>query len=67
MAAVLRERLRPAGQVAIISHDETPVIQAIETAAPDLPTHPGVHQCCSADREDRRRADQGLDRVAMAG
>src|SRR4030095_15050705 len=38
-------------QVAVISYDEKPGIQAIATSAPDLPPEPGRHACFARDHE----------------
>src|SRR3979490_1069778 len=47
-------------QVAIISYDEKPGIQAIETTAPDLPPEPGVHATFARDYEYKRHGTVSL-------
>jgi hypothetical protein len=49
--AVLRAAETNASNVAIISYDEKPGIQAIGNTAPDLPPKPGVHTTFTRDHE----------------
>ena len=46
--------------VAIISYDEKPGIQAIDTTAPDLPPVPGVHATFAREFEYKRRGTVSL-------
>jgi hypothetical protein len=46
--------------VAIISYDEKPGIQAIETTALDLPSKPGVHRTFARDHEYKRHGTLSL-------
>src|SRR6202171_1062449 len=46
--------------VAIVSYDEKPGIQAIDTTAPDLPPEPGVHAAFSRDHEYKRHGTVSL-------
>jgi transposase len=46
--------------VAIISYDEKPGIQAIESIAPDLPPEPGVHAAFAREHEDKRHGTVSL-------
>jgi transposase len=57
-SAAARESEAPA--VAIISYDEKPGLQAIETTAPDLPPVPSRHQCLARDHEYVRRGTLSL-------
>src|SRR3954468_6900041 len=47
-------------KVAVISYDEKPGIQAIETSAPDLPPEPGRHAGVALDRECKRHGTVSL-------
>jgi transposase len=47
-------------EVAIISYDEKPGIQAIATTAPDLPPEPGVHATFARDHEYERKGTVSL-------
>jgi hypothetical protein len=47
-------------EVAIISYDEKPGIQAIETTAPDLPPEPGVHATFAREHEYKRHGTVSL-------
>jgi len=47
--AVLRESQSKTSNVAIISYDEKPGIQAIANTAPDLPPKPGEHESFARD------------------
>jgi transposase len=58
--AVLRDSQAPPGNVAIISYDEKPGIQAIENTAPDLPPQPGVHKSFARDHEYKRHGTLSL-------
>ena len=49
-----------ANQVAIVSYDEKPGIQAIATTAPDLPPVPGVHPSFTRDFEYKRHGTLSL-------
>ena len=49
-----------ARNVAIISYDEKPGIQAIANTAPDLPPVPGVHPCFARDHEYKRHGTVSL-------
>jgi transposase len=53
-AAVVSKR-KPSDQVAIVSYDEKPGIQAIATTAPDLPPEPGVHATFAREHEYKLR------------
>ena len=57
--AVLRES-QAATDVAIISFDEKPGIQAIGKTAPDLPPEPGSHAGFARDHEYRRHGTLSL-------
>jgi hypothetical protein len=46
--------------VAIISYDEKPGIQAIETTAPDLPPEPGEHATFAREHEYKRHGTVSL-------
>jgi transposase len=60
--AVLRAAEGEAGasNVAIISYDEKPGIQAISNTAPDLPPKPGVHPSFARDHEYKRHGTLSL-------
>jgi transposase len=58
--AVLRAAEAGAGNVAIISYDEKPGIQAIGNTAPDLPPKPGVHATFARDHEYTRHGTLSL-------
>jgi transposase len=47
-------------KVAIISYDEKPGIQAIETTAPDLPPEPGAHATFAREHEYKRHGTVSL-------
>lgn len=52
---VLKKAAKETGKrVAIVSYDEKPGIQAIETTAPDLPPKPGVHATFAREHEYKR-------------
>ena len=51
---------KSAKQVAIVSYDEKPGIQAIATTAPDLPPVPGVHPTFARDFEYKRHGTLSL-------
>ncbi len=57
---VLREDKTAGPNVAIISYDEKPGIQAIGTTAPDLPPQPGSHPGWSRDHEYKRHGTLSL-------
>ena len=50
----------PGKQVAIVSYDEKPGVQAIETTAPDLPPKPGLHPTFARDHEYKRHVTLSL-------
>jgi transposase len=50
----------PNFQVAIVSYDEKPGIQAIENTAPDLPPVPGEHPTVARDHEYKRHGTVSL-------
>src|SRR6267154_6171702 len=52
-----------AREIAVVSYDEKPGIQAIGTTAPDLPPVPGAHPTISRDHEYKRHGTVTL----MAG
>ena len=52
-AAAVSKR-EPSNQVAIVSYDEKPGIQAVATTAPDLPPKPGVHATFAREHEYKR-------------
>lgn len=58
--AVLRESGATDTNVAIISYDEKPGIQAIGNTAPDLPPRPGAHQTFARDHEYKRHGTLSL-------
>jgi transposase len=58
--AVLRAAEAEAANVAIISYDEKPGIQAISSTAPDLPPAPGVHASFARDHEYKRHGTLSL-------
>ena len=47
-------------KVAIISYDEKPGIQAIQSVAPDLPPEPGVHATFAREQEYKRHGTVSL-------
>ena len=51
---------KAAPQVAIVSYDEKPGIQAIENTAPDLPPVPGEHPTFARDHEYKRHGTVSL-------
>jgi len=57
--AVLREN-QSGNNVAIISYDEKPGIQAIGNTAPDLPPQPGSHPAFARDHEYKRHGTLSL-------
>jgi transposase len=50
----------PGKRVAIVSYDEKPGIQAIETTAPDLPPKPGLHATFAREHEYKRHGTLSL-------
>lgn len=58
--AVLRASEAAETNVAIISYDEKPGIQAIGTTAPDLPPRPGSHSTFARDHEYKRHGTLSL-------
>jgi transposase len=58
--AVLRASESVQPNVAIISYDEKPGIQAIGSTAPDLPPQPGDHAGWARDHEDKRHGTLSL-------
>ena len=56
--AILTRCIR--SEVAIISYDEKPGIQAIGNTAPDLPPRPGAHQAFARDHEYQRHGTLSL-------
>jgi transposase len=58
--AILKENDTPGADVAIISYDEKPGIQAIGNTAPDLPPQPGVHEAFARDPEYKRHGTLSL-------
>lgn len=58
--AVLRESEANDTNVAIISYDEKPGIQAIGNTAPDLPPRPGSHASFARDHEYKRHGTLSL-------
>lgn len=58
--AVLRASQTPGADVAIISYDEKPGIQAIDNTAPDLPPQPGSHPTFARDHEYKRHGTLSL-------
>ncbi len=57
---VLRESRDAATNVAIISYDEKPGIQAIDNTVPDLPPQPGSHPTFARDHEYKRHGTLSL-------
>ena len=58
--AVLRASQTLGTDVAIISYDEKPGIQAIDNTAPDLPPQPGSHSTFARDHEYKRHGTLSL-------
>jgi transposase len=58
--AVLKQSEGPGSNVAIISYDEKPGIQAIGNIAPDLPPQPGSHATFARDHEYKRHGTLSL-------
>jgi transposase len=58
--AVLRESEGASSNVAIISYDEKPGIQAIGSTAPDLPPQPGSHPGWAREHEYKRHGTLSL-------
>jgi transposase len=58
--AVLKQNAAAGAEVAIISYDEKPGIQAIGHTAPDLPPQPGVHETFARDHEYKRHGTLSL-------
>ena len=58
--AVLKRSQHAPPDVAIISYDETPGIQAIGNTAPDLPPQPGAHEAFTRDQEYKRHGTLSL-------
>ena len=58
--AVLRENEVVQPNVAIISYDEKPSIQAIASTAPDLRPQPGLHASWARDHEYKRHGTLSL-------
>jgi transposase len=58
--AVLRESEAVPSNVAIISYDEKPGIQAISSTGPDLPPQPGSHAGWARDHEYKRHGTLSL-------
>ena len=58
--AVLRESQAETSDMAIISYDENPGIQAIANTAPDLPPQPGEHEGFARDHEYKRHGTLSL-------
>jgi transposase len=57
---ILRENEAAGPNVAIISYDEKPGIQAIGSTAPDLPPQPGSHPSWARDHEYKRHGTLSL-------
>ena len=58
--ALLQDSQTSPGNVAVISYDEKPGIQAIGTTAPDLPPQSGVHKSVARDHEYQRHGTLSL-------
>jgi transposase len=58
--AILKESDTSGREVAIISYDEKPGIQAIGNTAPDLPPRPGAHEAFARDHEYQRHGTLSL-------
>jgi transposase len=58
--AVLRKGDASATNVAVISYDEKPGIQAIGNTTPDLPPEPGTHSTFARDHEYKRHGTLSL-------
>lgn len=58
--AVLRASKSKTSDVAIVSYDEKPGIQAIANTAPDLPPEPGRHESFARDHEYKRHGTLSL-------
>jgi transposase len=58
--AILRKAEAEPKNVAIISYDEKPGIQAISNTAPDLPPRPGSHTTFARDHEYKRHGTLSL-------
>ena len=55
-----KAKIAPKPQVAFVSYDEKPGIQAIENTAPDLPPVPGEHPAFARDHEYKRHGTVSL-------
>ena len=58
--AILKQNDATEADVAILSYDEKPGIQAIGNTAPDLPPQPGVHEAFARDHEYKRHGTLSL-------
>jgi transposase len=58
--AAAEAKTSPNSQVAIVSYDEKPGIQAVENTAPDLPPVPGEHPTFARDHEYKRHGTVSL-------
>jgi transposase len=58
--AILRENQAASQNVAIVSYDEKPGIQAISNTAPDLPPQSGSHTTFARDHEYKRHGTLSL-------
>ena len=58
--AILKESESAPADLAIISYDEKPGIQAIGNTAPDLPPQPGTHPTFARDHEYKRHGTLSL-------
>jgi transposase len=58
--AAARSKQKASDQIAIVSYDEKPGIQAIATTSPDLPPKPGVHATFARDHEYKRHGTVSL-------
>ena len=55
-----KAKVPPDPQLAVVSYDEKPGIQATENTAPDLPPVPGVHPTFARDHEYKRHGTVSL-------
>ena len=58
--AVIKQSEDAPANVAIVSYDEKPGIQAIGNTAPDLPPRPGTHETFARDHEYKRHGTLSL-------
>src|SRR5499433_443733 len=59
-ATAAAAKQKPSDEVAIVSYDEKPGIQALATTAPDLPPEPGVYATFAREHEYKRHGTVSL-------